>query len=89
MGNPGVISVKEKFSLTSASPHTIAFSAYGTFWMFNATIFIPGSESRKSELKLIYHQIIYSQMYGGHPGKDTANRYDVIFFFRCVPDYVS
>ena len=47
MGNPGVISVKEKFSLTLASPHTVAIFAYGTFWMFYATVFIPGSGIKK------------------------------------------
>ena len=81
MGNPGVISVKEKFSLTLASPHTVAFSAYSTFWMFYATIFIPGSGINKGELKLKYHQMIYSQMYAGRPGKDVADGDDVIFPF--------
>ena len=37
-------------------------------------------ESRKKgELKLKYHQMIYSQMYAGHPGKEAANGNDVIF----------
>ena len=52
MGYPGVMSIKEKFSLTLASPHTIVFSAYGTFWMFYATIFIPGSGIKKRSVKV-------------------------------------
>ena len=38
-------------------------------------------ESRKGELKLKYHQMIYSQMYAGRPGKDVADGDDVIFPF--------
>ena len=38
-------------------------------------------ESRKGELNLKYHQMIYSQMYAGHPGKEVANGDDVIFPF--------
>ena len=38
-------------------------------------------ELRKGELKLKYHQMIYSQMYAGHPDKDTADGDDVIFPF--------
>ena len=41
-------------------------------------------ESRKGELKLKYHQVIYSQMYAGHLGKDVANGDDVIFPFLDV-----
>ena len=38
-------------------------------------------ESRKGELKLKYHQMIYSQMYAGHLGKDAADGDDIIFSF--------
>ena len=38
-------------------------------------------ESRKGELNLKYHQMIYSQMYSGHLGKDVADGNDVIFLF--------
>ena len=49
---------------SSWHPHTIAFPVYCTFWMSYATIFIPGSRvKKKGELKLKYHQMIYSQMY--------------------------
>ena len=41
-------------------------------------------EPRKGELKLKYHQVIYSQMYAGYPGKDAANGDDVIFPFLDV-----
>ena len=38
-------------------------------------------ESRKGELNLKYHQMIYSQMYAGCLGKDMADGDDVIFPF--------
>ena len=61
-------------------PHTVAFCAYGIFWMFYATIFIPGSGIKKRWVKV---EISSSdlQMYAGRPGKDAANGDDVIFPF--------